>query len=774
MKSTMTATELLPRQSALSNELLNPRILLESTTDSICLVDFDWTITYINERAATQVKVTAEVIGRNLWEEFPELEGTEFAFAYRRAMEERVSTRAEAYYEPLEAWFLAYAHPIPLGLLIAFRNVTVRKLREVELRASEERFRKVFEHLTQGVLVHDAAGDIVDANPAAERIIGLSREEMRRLHAGDRGQPVDERGSPLSREKRPSLVAMSSGRPVEGFVMGITNYKDGQRRWVDVHAIPIFREGETKPYLVYALFADVTLRKQSELELQASEARLQRITRNLPVAVFDRVLSTDGVLSYPYYNANGMPVPLSGRIEPESLLWLNVHPEDRKAFSDAVRRSAKELSLMELEFRLLGPDGKPRWMLTRGVPRRLDNGDTLWECIRIDITEQKQAQEALRASEARARQSEAHLVRAQRVAGVGSSQIDFRSGEILCSDELYRIYGLDKKFCTLDKRALGAAVHPEDRESYEAALERGLRGEAVPPLEFRIVRPDGDIRTIYREVEVIYDDAGQPVGAVATKQDVTELRRAEQEHKRLRDDLFHAQRMDALGRLAGGIAHDINNTLVPVIGLTEAILKTMPDDSPDAEALAIVREAGIRAKGLVQQILTFSRRDTSDRQVIDIEHFLMETVRFIRATVPATIEIQAQFEPVPPITADKAQLHQLMINLVTNSVDAIGSQKGKITVQLMKGEPGIVGACDCVHLAVSDTGAGMTKETRQRIFEPFFTTKDVDKGTGLGLSVVYGIVRGHEGRIEVMSEPGKGTRFDIFLPSSAPTDGKGE
>lgn len=773
MQTALTATKRLRTDAGLSDELLDPRVLLETTSDSICLVDFDWTITYLNERAIADVKTSVAVVGRNLWTEFPELVGTEFAIAYHQAMEKRVATAAEAYYEPVKGWFVAQANPVPQGLLITFRNVTARRAQEAELRESEERFRKIFENLTQGVLVHDAAGRIVDANPAAERITGLSRTEMRQAPPVDRDGAIDEYGNPLPREKRPSLIALATGRPVDAYVMGIVNHKSGERRWVNVHAIPIFREGEERPYLAYALFADVTASKEAELELRASEARLHRITCNLPVAVFDRVLSADGLVTYPYYNSNELPAPLPGKITPDSPPWNQVHPDDRAMFSEAVLRSAKELSLLEQEFRLVASDGEPRWVLTKGVPRRLANGDTLWECIRIDITEQKKAHEALRASEAKARESAAHLARAQRVAKIGSSQIDFRTGELVCSDELYNIYGIDKKNVTLDRHSLAAAVHPEDGEKYHAAFERAVRGEAVSPLEFRIIRPDGELRTIYREVELIHDAEGQPIGAVATKQDVTALRRAEQEREQLRKELMHAQRMDSLGRLAGGIAHDINNTLVPVIGLSEAILKTMPADSEDAEALRIVRDAGLRSKGLVQQILTFSRRQSPDRELVDLRHFLAETARFVRATAPTTIEIETELAPVPPIFADKAQLHQLIINLMTNSVDAIGANKGKIRLQLMPGGAGIVNAKECVHLVVSDTGPGMCKDTLQKIFEPFFTTKEVDKGTGLGLSVVYGIVRGHDGRIEVMSEPGKGARFDIFLPMGKPIENEG-
>jgi signal transduction histidine kinase len=242
-------------------------------------------------------------------------------------------------------------------------------------------------------------------------------------------------------------------------------------------------------------------------------------------------------------------------------------------------------------------------------------------------------------------------------------------------------------------------------------------------------------------------------------QDVTELRRAERERELLERELLHAQRIDALGRLAGGIAHDVNNALVPVIGLTEAVLKELPPDSPNAEALAIVHDAGVRAKGLVKQILAFSRREPPNRQPIDLQAFLRQVARFVRATVPATIAIEQRLEPVPTAFADAAQLHQVMINLITNAVDAIGAAKGKVTM-LLSDE----GSGNHALISLIDSGCGMDRATLEKIFEPFFTTKPVDKGTGLGLSVVYGIVRAHDGQINVGSKVGKGTRVDILLP----------
>jgi PAS domain S-box-containing protein len=247
--------------------------------------------------------------------------------------------------------------------------------------------------------------------------------------------------------------------------------------------------------------------------------------------------------------------------------------------------------------------------------------------------------------------------------------------------------------------------------------------------------------------------------------DITALKRAEVERRMLEAQLHHSQRLEALGTLAGGAAHEINNALVPVIALTKLVAGRLPEDSRDRRNLGTVLVGAERSRELVKQILAFSHKESEEQQPpqrVDVAAVLRDALKLMRATVPTSISLQEQIAPAPPIAGDPNKLHQVIVNLVTNAAHAIGADHGTITVGLrLEAESG------AVRFWVADSGCGMDEATRARIFEPFFTTKEVGKGTGLGLSVVHGIIKNHGGRIEVESAPGRGSRFDIVLPVQA-------
>ena len=258
------------------------------------------------------------------------------------------------------------------------------------------------------------------------------------------------------------------------------------------------------------------------------------------------------------------------------------------------------------------------------------------------------------------------------------------------------------------------------------------------------------------------------------RNEIAEREQAEADRRHLEDQVHHDQRLQSLGTLAGGVAHEFNNVLQPMVLYLELALEDIPGDSPVAQNLRHVQELADRAKGLSQQILTFSRQDSNPRFVTgELAPITEEAVTMIRALLPATVDLRVEIDPdCGPVKCVPEQINQLLVNLCNNAFQAMADASGHITVSLreedVSGElarrhPKLA-AGPHVVLEVRDTGKGMDAATQERIFEPFFTTQEVGKGTGLGLSVVHGIVKRHDGEIVVESEPGKGTRFSIYLP----------
>ena len=258
------------------------------------------------------------------------------------------------------------------------------------------------------------------------------------------------------------------------------------------------------------------------------------------------------------------------------------------------------------------------------------------------------------------------------------------------------------------------------------------------------------------------DEIGEMAKAMLVfKQNAVAARMLEAEREKRRQlevAMNHAGRIDALGRLAGGIAHDLNNALVPVLAMTKIVLSRLKKESRDYANLELALMGAGRAKELVQQILAFGRKEAVEQREFDLFPIVADGIRMLRASFPPTIKLETEIDAVPTIYGDPGQLNQVLVNLVTNGAQAIGDIPGTITISLGADGDGHV------RLAVTDTGSGMDEQTRARIFEPFFTTKEVGKGTGLGLSMVHSIVTAHGGVISVQSAPGEGTRFDVVLP----------
>ena len=354
------------------------------------------------------------------------------------------------------------------------------------------------------------------------------------------------------------------------------------------------------------------------------------------------------------------------------------------------------------------------------------------------------------------------LARAHRLATIGCFEHDVSTGMAEWSDELYQILGLEPSGAVPGRDTLIALIHPDDRERFEDHRNGELAGKVMGPLEYRIIRTDGKERIVRRETAIVFDKDTKGLRRYGTLQDITALRLAEQRERELERKLLHSQKLEALGTLAGGIAHDLNNTLTPIMALSKLTARRLAHDPELRNNLEMIFAASEQARDLVRRVLSFSRRDRIEKILVVPGEIVQEALLLLRATVPSSIHLVSRIGDVPSILADPSQIHQVITNLVTNAVQAIEPNSGTITVILEQVGDGAANAE--IRLSVIDTGKGMDEGTRRRMFEPFFTTKEVGQGTGLGLSIIDGIVSNHGGRVEVASEPGKGTRFDIYFP----------
>ena len=387
--------------------------------------------------------------------------------------------------------------------------------------------------------------------------------------------------------------------------------------------------------------------------------------------------------------------------------------------------------------------------------------------ISRDVSERKRAEKSLR-------RKEQQYASAQRMGQVGNWEYDVITEAFWGSDESKRIYGFDKQSNSFAVDDIENCI-PERERVHQALVD--LIEHAKPyDLVFEILPVDGSSPKIIRSIaQIVRDASGAPIKITGVIQDITKLKETESERRRLEHQLHQAQKMESVGRLAGGVAHDYNNMLSVIIGNTELALdKTEPDDLMRQDLNEIL-DAAQRSANITRQLLAFARRQIIAPEVIDLNETVEGILKMLRRLIGEDIDLSWQAgSGRMPVFMDPSQLDQLLANLCVNARDAIGGV-GKLTIETGRARfdteycnthAGFIPG-DFLMMAVSDDGCGMDKDTTDNIFEPFFTTKGVGEGTGLGLSTVFGIVKQNNGFINVYSEPGKGTTFKVYLPPHA-------
>ena len=323
------------------------------------------------------------------------------------------------------------------------------------------------------------------------------------------------------------------------------------------------------------------------------------------------------------------------------------------------------------------------------------------------------------------------------------------------------------------RAGLSQFIEADCGDAYLAARQAAATTGEKQSIDMPLKRKNAPPVWVSAAIKADLDGSGVATQWRVELMDITVQRKAETEKSRLREQLQQAQKMETIGTLAGGIAHEFNNILSIIIGNNELVKDDLPEWSHTREYTEEIRKAGLRARDVVRQLLTFSRQDAARREPIDMDSVVKDSLSLIRSSFPRNIDIEATIgEDVGTIVGNATQINQLLINLCANAVDALPSEKGVISIDVCNETIGDNATLRprqppgrYVRLTVRDNGSGMDAETRDRIFEPYFTTKDIGKGTGIGLSVVHGIVERHHGTISVDSAPGEGSAFTMLFPA---------
>ncbi len=634
-----------------------------------------------------------------------------------------------------------------LGFVALYVDLTEQKTLEQALKASEERFAMAFEASPSGsILVRVSDQRIVEANQAMEKLTGYRRDQLIGRTTGELPYFVE----PGTRQQLWELLNRH-GR------VNQLEYRfrraDGVIRQAQASAEVLQINNES---IVLGVLQDVTEQREAEQALRESEARLRLFIEHAPasLAMLDTEMRYLGV-SRRWLSDYGLGE--------RNLIGLNhyeIFPEIGDRWKEIHRRALQGEIIRADTDTFERTDGSTQVLRWEVRPWQDHSGAVGGVLIfSEDITASVIAKAALGESEARFRQLAESIHEVFWLTDVAKGSI------IYISPGYESIWGRSCERLYQQPRDWIDAIHPEDRDRVlEAATTRQVKGTYEE--EYRIVRPDGSIRWIRDRAFPVRGSAGDVTRVAGVAEDITDRRQLESQVRQ-------TQKMESVGLLAGGVAHDFNNWLTVISGSTELLMMEIPESqSENHELLQEIKFASERAGALTRQLLAFSRREVVEPKVMDLNVIILDTEKMLRRLLGEDVQLETSLAPgLGWVKIDPGQWTQVLMNLAVNARDAMPTG-GRLIMSTRRQtlEAGFTQARsplrpgEYVALAVTDTGCGMSPEVRSRVFEPFFTTKGMGKGTGLGLAVVHGIVTQSGGHIELESEPGGGTTFRVYLP----------
>ncbi len=624
--------------------------------------------------------------------------------------------------------------------------------------------------MTLGVVYQDANGKIIFANPAAEKVLGLTFGQMTgRTSMDPRWKAIQEDGSDFSGENHPAMVALKTGKPVSDVIMGVFNPALNAYRWININAVPELKQGETKPFQVYTIFEDITERKNAEAAIVQERDFISKVLAWIDSLVV--VVDLNGYIAM----FNRASEKLSGytfsEVKDKPFWDILLLPEEHKAVKQTIKDVIHKGITRNFQNFWVTKSGQKRMISWKNsVLTKADGTIEYILCTGLDITEAHNIEQALKESESKYREL---------VQNANSIIIRInKDGRITFFNEYAEKFFGYTETEILGKPSAGTIIPEIDSSGrHQAGLLQDIikNPDKYAAYENENVLRSGERVWVAWTNKAIKNDEGQIAEILCIGNDITERRRAENAMRESEEKSARSKKMESLGLLAGGIAHDLNNVLSGIVSYPELMLMDLPEDSKLRTPIEAIQESGHRATAIVQDLLTVARGVATQKEPLNINEHIMDYLgspeyKKLKQFHPDVIVRTDLDTDLFNIGGSPVHIRKVMMNLVSNAIEAIDGTgdtvirtRNRYLDRPLKGYDEVT-IGEYVVLTVSDTGSGISAHDLERIFEPFYSKKFLGRsGTGLGLAVVWNTVQDHNGYIDVKSGA-RGTTFDLYFP----------